>query len=392
MTIFLNPLQFGPGEDLSRYPRTVDADLEICAARGRRPRLRADAGRGLPRRRPRRAGLRRAARRRARGAVPARALRRRAHRRRQAAAPHPAPTWPSSARRTPSSCCSSGGWCGPRLPRRGGRRADRARAGRPGHEQPQHLPHRRPTARSALCAVPGAAGRRGGRRRGPAPPSAARPARCSCAEPLVLVDYLVLVHPTTLEDVPEWYRGEALLAVAARVGTTRLIDNLAGGASGPGGGALEVFSRRTGSAARRRRAPAPRPQPAATVTLTVPRPAGRAARRAGPPRADVDRRRLRHRRPDRGAAAAAAGRPGAAGHQDGARRGLHRSGRRAASPRRWTRPTRREEHLHDTLVAGAGRLRRGGGARPGHRGARAGARARRASAPSSTATRTARSP
>ncbi len=45
------------------------------------------------------------------------------------------------------------------------------------------------------------------------------------AEPLVLVDYLVLVHPDTLTDVPEWYRGDALLAVAARVGTTRLIDN-----------------------------------------------------------------------------------------------------------------------------------------------------------------------
>jgi pantoate--beta-alanine ligase len=45
------------------------------------------------------------------------------------------------------------------------------------------------------------------------------------AEPLVLVDYLVLVHPDTLVDVPEWYRGDALLAVAARVGTTRLIDN-----------------------------------------------------------------------------------------------------------------------------------------------------------------------
>ncbi len=45
------------------------------------------------------------------------------------------------------------------------------------------------------------------------------------AEPLVLVDYLVLVHPESLEDVPEWYRGPALLALAARVGTTRLIDN-----------------------------------------------------------------------------------------------------------------------------------------------------------------------
>ena len=45
------------------------------------------------------------------------------------------------------------------------------------------------------------------------------------AEPLVLVDYLVLVHPESLEDVPEWYSGPALLAVAARVARTRLIDN-----------------------------------------------------------------------------------------------------------------------------------------------------------------------
>ncbi len=60
-------------------------------------------------------------------------------------------------------------------------------------------------------------------------------------EPLALVDYLVLVHPSTLQDVPEWYRGEALLAVAARVGTTRLIDNTPV-LVGPGGGRLAVFS------------------------------------------------------------------------------------------------------------------------------------------------------
>ncbi|CCH80406.1 Pantothenate synthetase [Nostocoides japonicum T1-X7] len=60
------------------------------------------------------------------------------------------------------------------------------------------------------------------------------------AEPLALVDYLVLVHPDTLQDVPEWYRGEALLAVAARVGTTRLIDNQPL-VLGPGGGPLDVF-------------------------------------------------------------------------------------------------------------------------------------------------------
>jgi pantoate--beta-alanine ligase len=60
-------------------------------------------------------------------------------------------------------------------------------------------------------------------------------------EPLALVDYLVLVHPSTLQDVPEWYRGEALLALAARVGTTRLIDNTPI-LVGPGGGRLDVFS------------------------------------------------------------------------------------------------------------------------------------------------------
>lgn len=45
-------------------------------------------------------------------------------------------------------------------------------------------------------------------------------------EPLAQVDYLVLVDPVTLEEVPEWYHGTAILAVAAKVGTTRLIDNL----------------------------------------------------------------------------------------------------------------------------------------------------------------------
>ena len=42
----------------------------------------------------------------------------------------------------------------------------------------------------------------------------------------VTVDYLVLVDPLALYDVPDDFAGEALLAVAARVGSTRLIDNV----------------------------------------------------------------------------------------------------------------------------------------------------------------------
>jgi pantoate--beta-alanine ligase len=34
VTVFVNPLQFGAGEDLDRYPRTLDADLALCEAEG----------------------------------------------------------------------------------------------------------------------------------------------------------------------------------------------------------------------------------------------------------------------------------------------------------------------------------------------------------------------
>ena len=34
VSIFVNPLQFGPHEDLDRYPRTFDADLALCGEQG----------------------------------------------------------------------------------------------------------------------------------------------------------------------------------------------------------------------------------------------------------------------------------------------------------------------------------------------------------------------
>jgi pantoate--beta-alanine ligase len=34
VTVFVNPTQFGPNEDFARYPRTLEADVERCAAAG----------------------------------------------------------------------------------------------------------------------------------------------------------------------------------------------------------------------------------------------------------------------------------------------------------------------------------------------------------------------
>ena len=240
VTIFLNPLQFGPKEDLSRYPRTFVDDLEICAAAG------VDV----------------------------------------VFAPTPDVVYPDG---DPGVLVSAGALgsvlegqsrpghfdgvltvVGKLLHLTGGERAFH------GQKDAQQLVLIRrmvrdldypvevvavPTVREpdglamssrntylapsdrevALCLS--RALRAGADAAAEGPSAVRRAARAVVvAEPLALIDYLVLVHPETLEDVPEWFRGEALLAVAGRVGTTRLIDNFPV-LVGPGGGALEVFTR-----------------------------------------------------------------------------------------------------------------------------------------------------
>lgn len=54
------------------------------------------------------------------------------------------------------------------------------------------------------------------------------------AEACVTPDYLTLVDRTTVDEVPSEHHGPALLLVAARVGTTRLIDNMAVHVTDPG--------------------------------------------------------------------------------------------------------------------------------------------------------------
>ncbi len=51
-------------------------------------------------------------------------------------------------------------------------------------------------------------------------------AAAAAAAPPVLLDYLVLAEPESLAAVGQGYAGPALLLVAAKVGTTRLIDNM----------------------------------------------------------------------------------------------------------------------------------------------------------------------
>jgi pantoate--beta-alanine ligase len=50
--------------------------------------------------------------------------------------------------------------------------------------------------------------------------------RAAAASPPVELDYLVLAEPDSFAEVSAGYRGPAILLVAAKVGRTRLIDNV----------------------------------------------------------------------------------------------------------------------------------------------------------------------
>jgi pantoate--beta-alanine ligase len=224
VTIFLNPLQFGPREDLSRYPRTIDDDLQICAREGvdlvftpspdvvypdGDPGVRISAGplgdvlegqarpghfdgvltvvgKLLHLTRPDLAYY---------GQKDAQQLLLIRRMVRDLDFPVEVVAVPTVREPDRLAMSSRNVYLGP---------SDREVA----------LCLSRALFEGAETAVEG--------------PSAVRRAARAVlvAEPLALVDYLVLVHPETLEEVPEWYHGEALLAVAARVGTTRLIDNV----------------------------------------------------------------------------------------------------------------------------------------------------------------------
>ena len=231
MSLFVNPAQFRPGEDLDAYPRDEDRDLALAEGAGVDLVYAPGARRGLPGR----------VRDHGRG-------RRRAHRRpRRRSRPAAAPSTSDGVTTVVAKLFNAVGpdlaFFGqkdaqqagrdqadgprPRLRGRDRRRPDRARARRARDELAQRLPRRgRPPAarpRSAgRCAPP--------RPRSPA--ASGRWTRCSprpapsSTTAGIEPEYLEARDAETLAPV-ESFNGRAMvIAVAARVGPARLIDNV----------------------------------------------------------------------------------------------------------------------------------------------------------------------
>jgi len=227
MSIFVNPLQFAPGEDFDRYPRPLDTDLKVSAAEGVAAVFAPDQGEMYPR-------------------AP-----------RVTVDPGPAGQVLEGEFRPGFF----GGVLTVVLKLFQLVRPDTAVFGRKDAQQLALIRQMVadldlgvaieavPTARdpdglaissrnaylsvadrTAALAIPAAlAAGRDAAGSGPGPVlSAARQVldRGAAGGAPLAVDYLSLVHPDTFAAVDQGYAGPAVLAIAARVGSTRLIDNV----------------------------------------------------------------------------------------------------------------------------------------------------------------------
>ena len=245
VSIFVNPLQFGPGEDLDRYPRTLDDDLDMCAAAGAELVFAPSAAEMYPGGRPRvtvdpgpagrvlegefRPGFF--------GGVLTVVLKLLSLTRPDVAVFGQKDAQQLALVRRMVSDLDLGVVIEPvptvRAP--GGLAISSRNAYLSAGDQAKALALSRALRAGQARAADGAAA------------VLAVAGEVLAAEPAVVLDYLALVDPATFTPVPPGQAGRAVLAVAATVGGTRLIDNvpvvLAGARQGGGESAVHAADR-----------------------------------------------------------------------------------------------------------------------------------------------------
>ncbi|MFI6509579.1 pantoate--beta-alanine ligase [Streptosporangium sp. NPDC050855] len=221
VSIFVNPLQFGPAEDFSRYPRTFEADLEICRAEGVGIVFAPSAEEMYP---PgRQVGVSAGAM----GSIVEGEFR------------------PGHLDGVLTVVLKLFNLVRPDVAVFGQKDAQQLAmirrmvadlnvpvtvVGAPTVREPDGLAlssrnrYLSPRDRQVALALSRALAEGSAERTAPRVRGAAR--AVLDAEPSLALDYLVLVDPATFAEVGDDHAGEAILAVAARVGSTRLIDNV----------------------------------------------------------------------------------------------------------------------------------------------------------------------